>query len=217
VYLFNIKSLPIHSGERLPFALITVISFLNLGLAGFVLAAVAARFVFPGISLEGRQMWLLRSSPLDPVALLWSKYWMGTIPLLALALAITILTNWLLEASPFMMAVSLGTIVLYTLAASALALSFGVFFPQFGTENAAQIPTSYGGIVYMMASLTLLAVIIMIEAVPVATKLRAAQFGEDGTGSTELLLSGLAVIGVCVSATIIPLRMSQRRLELMEW
>jgi ABC-2 type transport system permease protein len=217
VYLFNIKSLPIHSGERLPFALVTVISFLNLGLAGFVLAAVAARFVFPGISLEGRQMWLLRSSPLDPVALLWSKYWMGTIPLLVLALAITILTNRLLEASPFMMAVSIGTIVLYTLAASALALSFGVFYPQFGTENAAQIPTSYGGVVYMMASLTLLAVVIMIEAVPVADRLRAAQFGEDGTGTTELLLSGLGVICVCVSATIIPLRLSQRRLELMEW
>ncbi len=217
VYLFNIKSLPIHSGERLPFALITVISFLNLGLAGFVLAAVAARFVFPGISLEGRQMWLLRSSPLDPVALLWSKYWMGTIPLLVLALAITVLTNRLLEVGTFMMAVSIGTIVLYTLAASALALSFGVFYPQFGTENAAQIPTSYGGVVYMMASLTLLAVIIMIEAVPVATRLRAAQFGLEETGSSELVLSGLAVVAVCVSATIVPLRLSQRRLELMEW
>ena len=56
-----------------------------------------------------------------------------------------------------MMAVSLGTIVLYTLAVSALALSFGVFYPQFGTENAAQIPTSFGGVVYMMASLSLLA------------------------------------------------------------
>ena len=51
VYLLNIKSLPIHSGERIPFTLVTIISFLNLGLAGFVLAAVAARFIFPAISL----------------------------------------------------------------------------------------------------------------------------------------------------------------------
>ena len=56
IYIFNIKSLPIHSGERIPFALVTIISFLNLGLAGFVLSAVAARFIFPAISLEGRQM-----------------------------------------------------------------------------------------------------------------------------------------------------------------
>ncbi|MEP7227450.1 MAG: hypothetical protein ABI785_08825, partial [Gemmatimonadales bacterium] len=39
VYLFNIKSLPLYSGERVPFRLVTLISFLNLGLAGFVLAA----------------------------------------------------------------------------------------------------------------------------------------------------------------------------------
>ena len=53
IYIFNIKSLPIHSGERIPFALVTIISFLNLGLAGFVLAAVAARFIFPGHLARG--------------------------------------------------------------------------------------------------------------------------------------------------------------------
>jgi ABC-2 type transport system permease protein len=217
VYLVNIKSLPIHSGERIPFALVTIISFLNLGLAGFVLAAVAARFIFPAISLEGRQMWLLRSSPLDPDALLWSKYWMGTIPLLVLALIITTLTNSLLRVGPLMMAVGIGTIVLYTLAVSALALSFGVFYPQFATENAAQIPTSYGGVVYMMASLSLLAIIIMIEAVPVAEELRAWRVGVGGAPVIELVSAGAAVVVVCVSATIIPLRLSLKRLERMEW
>ena len=29
------------------------------------LDTVAARFIFPGVSLEAREMWLLRSSPLD--------------------------------------------------------------------------------------------------------------------------------------------------------
>ena len=162
-------------------------------------------------------MWLLRSSPLDPVALLWSKYWMGTVPLLILALVITVLTNRLLQVNAFMMAVSIGTIVLYTLAVSALALSFGVFYPQFGTDNAAQIPTSYGGVVYMMASLSLLAAIIMIEAVPVAAELRAWRTGAGGAASTELILAAAAVVTVCVSATILPLRLSQRRLERMEW
>jgi ABC-2 type transport system permease protein len=217
IYIFNIKSLPIHSGERIPFALVTIISFLNLGLAGFVLAAVAARFIFPGISLEGRQMWLLRSSPLDPRAILWSKYWMGTVPLLVLAVAITTLTNALLEVSPFMMGASLVTIVLYTTAVSALALTFGVFYPQFGTENAAQIPTSYGGIVYMMASLCLLALVIMIEALPVAAQLRAWQHGQRLEATPALLAAGAAVVVICVAATLVPLRLSARRLELMEW
>ena len=218
VYLFNIQSLPLHSGERVPFRLVTMISFLNLGLAGFVLAAVAARFVFPGISLEGRQMWLLRSSPLDPRSMLWSKYWIGTVPLLLLAVIITVFTNWLLHASTFMMVVATVTIVLYTLAASALALSFGALYPQFGTENAAQIPTSFGGLVYMMSSLTLLALIIMIEAAPVTDYLRDQRYAQQPVGITPgLVACGLAVVAVCAAATIIPLRVGLRRIEMMEW
>jgi ABC-2 type transport system permease protein len=218
VYLFNIKSLPLHSGEHVPFRLVTLISFLNLGLAGFVLAAVAARFIFPGISLEGRQMWLLRSSPLDPGAMLWSKYWIGTAPLLVLALMITVFTNWLLHASEFMMAVAVGTIVLYTLAASALALSFGALYPQFGSENAAQIPTSFGGLVYMMSSLSLLAAIIMIEAAPVMAYLRMNRYGgELASILPELVVAGVLVTVVCITATIVPLRLALRRIEMMEW
>src|SRR3954454_19538996 len=218
VYLFNIKSLPLHTGEQVPFRLITMISFLNLGLAGFVLAAVAARFVFPGISLEGRQMWLLRSSPLDPSAMLWSKYWIGTVPLLVLALLITIFTNWLLHASTFMMAVAVGTIVLYTLAASALALSLGAIYPQFGSENAAQIPTSFGGLVYMMSTLSLLTAIIMIEATPVMAYLRMDRYGGQLREILpELGASALLIIGICLTATFVPLRMALQRIEMMEW
>jgi ABC-2 type transport system permease protein len=195
---------------------VIVIAFLNLGLAGFVLAAVAARFIFPAISLEGRQMWLLRSSPLHPGEMLWSKYWTGTVPLLVLAFVITLLTNWLLQSGIFMMAVSVGTVLLYTLAVSALALGFGVYYPQFGTENAAQIPTSFGGVVFMMTSLTVLALVIMLEAPAVAAQLRAYQRGEDLTLTFQLLASGAAVVLILVAATIVPLRLGARRLENME-
>ncbi len=218
VYLFNIQSLPLHSGERVPFRLVTLVSFLNLGLAGFVLAAVAARFIFPGISLEGRQMWLLRSSPLDPRSMLWSKYWIGTVPLLLLALIITVFTNWLLHVSPFMMGVAVVTIVLYTLAASALALSFGALYPQFETENAAQIPTGFGGLVYMMSSLSLLALILMIEAIPVTEYLRDQRYSQHPEGITpSLVAAGIGVLAVCAAATFIPLRVGLRRIEMMEW
>jgi ABC-2 type transport system permease protein len=218
VYLFNIKALPLYSGERVPFRLVSMIAFLNLGLAGFVLAAVAARFIFPGISLEGRQMWLLRSSPLDPKVLLWSKYWIGTVPLLVLALVITIFTNWLLHASAFMMAVATGTIVFYTLATAALALSFGALYPQFGTENAAQIPTGFGGLVYMMSSLSLLAAIIMVEAGPVMAYLRMDRYGQTIIGTIpQLFAACFLIVAGCLAATILPLRLALRRIEMMEW
>jgi len=217
VYLFNIKALPLFRGEQVPFFLVSVVSFLNLGLAGFVLASIAARFIFPAVSLEGRQMWLLRSSPLELRAMLWSKYWVGTVPLLVLALAITVLTNVLLRATIFMMAVGVGTILLLTLAISALALTFGALYPQFETENAAQIPTSFGGLVFMMATIGLLAIVILIESVPVYGYLRSA-FNQEPlhVGPFMVFAFGLAA-AVCISATVIPLKIALRTMERYEF
>ena len=217
VYLFNIKALPLFRGEQVPFFLVSIISFLNLGLAGFVLASIAARFIFPAISLEGRQMWLLRSSPLELRAMLWSKYWVGTLPLLVLALAITVLTNILLKATPFMMGVGVGTILLLTLAISALALCFGTFYPQFDTENAAQIPTSFGGLVFMMATVGLLTIVIVIESVPVYRYLRAAFEREPLTVSPLMVGSFALAAAVCLAATVVPLKLALRKMESYEF
>lgn len=217
VYLFNIRALPLFRGEQVPFFLVSVVSFLNLGLAGFVLASIAARFIFPAVSLEGRQMWLLRSSPLELRSMLWAKYWVGTIPLLVLALAITVMTNVLLRATPFMMAVGVGTIILLTLAISALALCFGTLYPQFETENAAQIPTSFGGLVFMMATIALLAIVIVIESVPVYRYLSAA-FNDQPLEVTPLMVGSFALAAaVCLAATVWPLRIALRRMEEYEF
>jgi len=217
IYLFNIRALPLFSGEQVPFQLVTVVSFLNLGLAGFVLASIAARFVFPAISLEGRQMWLLRSSPLDLRALLWAKYWVGTIPLLVLALVITVFTNVLLKASPFMMAVGIGTIFFLTLAISALALGFGALYPQFETENAAQIPTSFGGLVFMMTTIALLAFVIVVEAVPVYTYVRASYEGRPVPVNGTMIGAFALVLVICAAATVVPLKVGLRKMEGFEF
>jgi len=216
VYLFNIQALPLFSGERFPASVMTLVVFLNLGLAGFVLAAVAARFLFPSVSLEGRQMWLLRSSPLDLRAMLWSKYWIGTVPLLILALLMTTVTNLILKASPFMAAVSLVTMVVFTLAASALALSFGAFYPRFDTENAAQIPTSFGGLVYMMASVTLLALVVILEAPTVTAQIRAEQYGVRMAWNPWMAVPLASAGIVCVTATLVSLRLALSRVQRLE-
>ncbi len=217
VYLLNIRALPLYTGERVSFFLVTLVVFLNQGLAGFVLSAIAARFVFPAVSLEGRQMWLLRSSPLDLRALVWSKYWTGTLPLLVLGLLITGATNVLLQASPFMMAISVGTITLYTLASSALALCFGALFPQFDTENAAQIPTSFGGLVFMLASVALLGAVIALEARPVLAFVQASQQGEPLALDPALAGALALAAALCLATTLVALRAGLARVSRMEF
>lgn len=217
VYIFNIKVLPLHRGEQVGFFSVTLVSFLNLGLAGFVLTSIAARFIFPAISLEGRQMWLLRSSPLDLKTLLWSKYWVGTVPLLVLALILTGVTNWLLQASPFMMTLSLVTIVALTLAIGALALGYGTLYPQFETENAAQIPTSFGGLVFMMTTIALLAVVIGGLSQIVYPYVRSVYEGHPVVVTPRMIMSTVAVALVCVAATVIPLWLGLRKMEQFEF
>jgi ABC-2 type transport system permease protein len=214
VYVFNIKYLPLR-GEGITFFLVNVIPFLNLVLAGFVLASIAARFIFPSVSLEGRTLWLLKSSPMPVKDLLWAKFWVGTMPLLVLALGIVVVTNVLLQVSDFMFAVSVFTISLMTLALCGMALGFGAVFPQFETENAAQIPTSFGGLLFMIASVGLIAGVVVLEARPVYGYL-SARFYNTPSDPTEMVIGFGAAALLCVAATLVPIGIAKRRLEAVE-
>ena len=214
VYVFNIKYLPLR-GEGITFFLRNVIPFFNVLLAGFVLASIAARFIFPSVSLEGRTLWLLKSSPMPVRDLLWAKFWVGTLPLLILALGIIGVTNALLQVSDFMFAVSVMTIAMMTLALCGMALGFGTLFPQFETENAAQIPTSFGGLLYMIASVALIAGVIVLEARPVYSYLSAQFYGTPAHPGEMVLGFGLAA-ALCVATTIVPIGIAKRRLEAVE-
>jgi ABC-2 type transport system permease protein len=211
VYVFNIKFLPLR-GEGMTFFLVNVVPFLNLVLAGFVLASIAARFIFPGVSLEGRTLWLLRSSPMSMRELLWSKFWVGTLPLLVLAVAIVGVTDYLLQVTAFMMAVSVLSITFMTLAIAGLAIGFGTFFPQFETENAAQIPTSFGGLVFMMSSVALIGVVVILEARPVYSYLSAEAYGTPSDSVSMVVGFGLAAL-LCAVATLAPIEAALRKME----
>ncbi|KPK79254.1 MAG: hypothetical protein AMS25_13285 [Gemmatimonas sp. SM23_52] len=217
VYIYNIRALPLYT-EGVSFFFAHIISYLNVGLAGFVLSAIAARFVLPGISLEGPTLWLLRSSPLRARDLLWSKYWVGTAPLLVMAVILTVSTNLLLKVGPAMMALSVVTIAALTFALAALAVAFGALFPLFDTENMAQIPTSVGGLLYMMSAIALLGAVLVLESWPVLTifrsRLAGAGFTEDAIMVT--VVGGLAALLVCVAATVVPLKVALRRIERFE-
>ncbi len=217
VMLINVQMLPLFSGEKLASNLVAFILFVTQALAGFVIAGTAERLVFPAISLEGRQLWLLRSSPLDTRAMLRSKYLVGVLPLLILGLALTITTNHLLHASDFMMLVSTSTVIAYTLSVGGLALGMGTLFPQFDTENAAQIATSFGGLVFMLLAVALLGVVTLLEVPPVLDDIRAREAGiQQLTVAPEGWILFSVVGLLCLVAGVVPMWLARRRLESLE-
>ncbi len=214
VYVINVKLLPL-SGNGMTLLIVNVIPWGNLGLAGFVLASIAARFIFPAVSMEGRTLWLLKSSPLQMRQLLWAKFWTGTLPLLIIALAIVGVTDALLQVTEFIFVVSIFSITFLTFAVAGLALGLGTVFPQYETENAAQIPTSFGGLVFMILSLLLVTSVVVLEARPVLGYLRAKALTLPLDTVSMYWGFGLAAL-LCLVATFVPLTVALRRLETTE-
>jgi ABC-2 type transport system permease protein len=171
------------------------------------------------MSLEGRMMWLLRSSPLDVRALFWSKYWVGTLPLLLVAIPLIVATNWILEVSPLIFTLSTGTMVVATLTLTAMALGFGALFPNYESDNVAEIPTSFGGLLFMMAAVGYLAGVIVLEAWPVYSYLSGNLRGEPVRNFLTLpFVMGIAgAMALSAAAMAIPIRVGMRKVGALDF
>lgn len=183
VYLFSIHRLPIDSAD-----LRSLMSFLNIGTAGFVLAALGLRFTFPSISLEGRSWWVLACAPVSPERVMLRKAMFSAVPMTGLALLLGAAANRLLHADPFTSRVSLVALAALALTLCAMGVGLGAVFPMFHVENIHQIESSLGGFVYMAASLFYIGGTIAILAVPMNMHFQE-RFGKAGAWN-----AGLAVV-----------------------
>ncbi len=168
IYVYNFSALPIGDGTALSFVLRDVAALCNLGLAAFVTTAVAVRFVYPMVSLEGRSWWILRSAPVSLERLWWSKFWIGYVPLAAFGLVLIGVTNRLLGVSTGLTLVFVATMLPLVAAIVSLGLAFGAVYPRLDTQNAAHIATGFGAIVYMVTCLGFIALVVALEAWPVS-------------------------------------------------
>lgn len=193
----------------------SVISFLNIGMVGFVLSSICLRFVFPAVSLEGEAVWIIRSSPITAREFLRSKLWTYLIPLLILAVILSLGSTWLLEAHPFISWVSGVTVVAMTLGVGAMGVGLGAMYPDFRYENAARVSMSYGGVLYMLLSMCYVGLVLLIEALPVYLYMRAALAGQElGPMERYAIVGALGVVAlVTAAAAWIPLQRGRLALE----
>jgi len=162
VYLFNVYKLPLDTVY-----LKSLISFLNIGLTGFVLAALALRFVYPAVSLEGSSFWIIQSSPLSLRKFLKEKFWISFFPLMILGGFLVLVSNLFLKADIFFTFLSLGSVEVMVAGLTSLALGMGAIYPKFYVENISQIESSLGGVLFMIYALFYVGIIIALEALPV--------------------------------------------------
>jgi len=207
LYLYSIKSLPLDN-----YYLKNLMSFLNLGFAGFVLAAVAARFVFPAISLEGKSYWIVKSAPSSLKILLKEKFIMGFIPLVIVAEALIVVSNYLLKADSFIMILSSVTIFIMALGLSCLGVGMGAIFPKFEVENVAQIATGTGGMFFMVLSLIYIGLMVVGEAWPVYTYF-SYRLTQKFLITQQFYMSGIFLLILNAIVMYLPLKLGLHFLE----
>jgi ABC-2 type transport system permease protein len=218
VYLYNFSVLPLEKSP-LPLGFLqNEIAFFNLGLAGFVLAAISVRFIFPAVSSEGGAFWILLSSPLTVKRFLWGKFALSLPSMLILGELLVVTTNYLLRVSSFMMILSAVTMFMIVWGIVGLGIGFGALYPNFKYQNIAQVSTGYGGLMFMIYSALFIAVILGLEAGPVYILTMSQVKGTSVSGFEWMFIVGSFSMVAALNLFMIyrPMKMGLKALTNME-
>lgn len=201
-----------------------LVSFLNLSVTALILSTFTSRFIFPLLSLEGRNFWTLGLLPLRRDQILWGKFAFSAGISLIPTEFLVVLSDLMLQMNPWMIMLHVGMIAVLCLGLSGISVGLGARLPNLRESDPSKIAAGFGGTFNLLVSLVFIFTIVTALAVPCHLYF----VGQDNPESARLILSrdGLrfwlttAVIAsliVGAAATIIPLRIGIRAFNRMEF
>jgi ABC-2 type transport system permease protein len=216
VYLYNFRVLDL---QRIPYMsgfVKNVYAFVNLGMAGLVMATVAVRFVFPAVSVEGLSFWIIRTSPVSMRDFLWSKFWTGLLPVLFLTELVTVAANEFLGVDPFLKGMAAVTVVMMSFALVGLATGMGARYPRFGADPA-EVSGSFGGVAFMIQAVLFVIVMIALIGWPSSLYVFRRLQGRPPSSAQQILMAGSFVVAATSSVAVwlLSMRSGVRALEKM--
>jgi ABC-2 type transport system permease protein len=216
LYLYNFSVLDVQRNPYMSGFIKNVYAFVNLGMAGFVMATVAVRFVFPAVSSEGEAFWIIRTAPISLRDFMWSKFWTGLVPVFVLTEILTVSANEFLGVDPFLKVISAVAIVFMSFALVGLAMGLGARYPRFGAD-VSQVAGSYGGVAFMLQAVLFVMVMIGLLGWPSSLYLLHQARGTPFTVGQKLLTATCfaSAAGLCVAIWLSSMRAGVRALEQM--
>lgn len=150
LYALNLHRLPLDVGREQMKALVT---FFNLITVSLILATFTSRFVYPLLSLEMQQLWLLGMLPVRRFTLLLAKFIFaftitGLSSLLVMGLAVRMLNLPLVWG-----VLNLGAGLLICVGLCGLSVGIGARYPVIGQRNPARIASGLGGSFNLVTSM----------------------------------------------------------------
>jgi ABC-2 type transport system permease protein len=217
LYLYNFRAFDLGRIPYMSGVVKNLYAFVNLGLAGFVVATIAVRFVFPAVSAEGNAFWIIRTAPVSLRDFLWSKFWTGLVPIFLLTEALTITANQFLGVDPFLKVVAALAIGFMTFALVGLATGLGARYPRFGADPT-QAAGSYGGIAFMILGVLYIIIMIGLLGWPSSLWMFSRLRGFRLSTMREALMIGSFALAVVLSVAtwLLAMRSGVRALEEMD-
>jgi ABC-2 type transport system permease protein len=201
-----------------------LVSFLNLAVTALILSTFTSRFIFPMLSLEGRNFWILGLLPLDRAAILWGKFVFSTgISLVATELLV-VLSDLMLRMAPTMIALHMAMVAVLCLGLSGISVGLGARLPNLKESDPSKIAAGFGGTLNLLVSLVFIFLIVTAMALPCHLYFA----GQDANELRTIVLSeerfhfwlGIAILCsliVGVVGTIVPLRIGIKAFAKMEF
>lgn len=198
----------------------TILSFFNMGATCFVLSILTTRFVYPMLSLEGKQYWVIGLAPFRKEKLVWEKFWLCAVVTGLMALVLILYSNRVLSVHPYTKALSVVTVMVLTVGLTSLSVGLGAIFPDFQQDNPARIANGLGGTLNIVLSLFYVSGVIALE-MPIALALGSLEPGHWPSLLALLMGPALPFLAavVIVNATVIvaPMVMGIRSWRRMEF
>jgi ABC-2 type transport system permease protein len=214
-YVYNFRTIPLKPlSEIFPF-IKELMVLINMLMAGLVLSAVSARFLYASISLEGMAFWIIRTSPVTVKKLLRSKFLYGFIPVTVILLAVVFITNIAMGTDHLLMLLSGVTIFILCISISGLGTGMGAMYPRFRYENIASISTSPGGMLFMLFAFSVVLLTVSLESWSFYSYKKAVLSGSATSYMQigQLVTAGILIITLNSLAFFIPMKMGKKRLE----
>jgi ABC-2 type transport system permease protein len=207
IYLYNIRMLPLGGDARS-----TLVAYANVGMAGFVIAAICLRFAYPSVSAEGKAFWLVQTAPVSYRQFLRVKVFVYATPLLVLALFLTAFANVLLDANRIVWMYTMIGAALLAVTLASLGVGMGALTPNFNAENPLQVGLSLGGFAYMAVSMAYVATMMLLMARPVMRYFLRLAFPYQRHNLTSVVIPIVIALTLSIALSVIPIRAAERRL-----
>ena len=180
-------------------AMRSVLVYANVGISLFVGWSLLTRLAMQGFSQEGKQYWILKSSPISANKLLLAKFLVAFLPSVLLSLVFLVLISFLQKAQLGVFLYGLPVVALTIAGVAGLNLAFGVRGANLNWEDPRQMSRGTIGCLGTLASLVFLGLSLAVFFAP-PLLLSLIQVPEIFGQIAGLVLGG----AICLAATLLP-------------